>query len=94
MSWASPGHAKRREGAREGLGGGHDVSSGMPGTQLCAWLPGEDDRREEVGWAGWASPWAPGKLFSFFFCLIFPFFNSFSVICWLANKIPSHFIKC
>ena len=49
VSWASPGHAKRREGAREGLGGGHDVDSGMPGTQLCAWLPGEDDRREEGG---------------------------------------------
>ena len=46
---ASPRRAKRREGAREGLGGGHDVSSGMPGTQLCAWLPGEDDRREEGG---------------------------------------------
>ena len=52
--------------AGERLGGGHGVSSGMPGTQLCAWLPGEDDRREEVGWAVWASPWAPGKLFSFF----------------------------
>ena len=21
----------------------HGVASGMPGTQLCAWLPGEDD---------------------------------------------------
>ena len=27
----------------------HGVGSGMPGTQLCAWLPGEDDRREEGG---------------------------------------------
>ena len=49
---ASPGRAKRREGAREGLGGGHGVSSGMPGTQLCAWLPGEGDRREEKAWEG------------------------------------------
>ena len=45
------------------LGSCHGVASGMPGTQLCAWLPGEDDRREEVGWASWASPWAPGKFF-------------------------------
>ena len=78
---ASPGRAKRREGAREGLGGGHDVSSGMPGTQLCAWLPGEDDRREGMGWAGWASPWAPGNFFYFFCMFNLSFLNSFSVIC-------------
>src|SRR3954463_13827220 len=44
----------------------HGVGSGMPGTQLCAWLPEEDDRHEEMGWAGWASPWATGKSFFFF----------------------------
>ena len=63
---ASPGARSCEKEAGERLGGGHDVSSGMPGTQLCAWLPGEDDRREEMGWAGWASPWAGGKVFSFF----------------------------
>ena len=56
------------------LGSCHGVASGMPGTQLPAWEPEEDDRREEMGWAGWASPWAPGKFFPFsFVCLIFPF---------------------
>ena len=79
---ASPGRAKRREGAREGLGGGHDVGSGMPGTQLCAWLPEEDDRREGR-WAGPAGP-RPGRQvsFSYFFCLFnLSFLISFYVIC-------------
>ena len=81
VSWASPGHAKRREEAREGLGGGHDVGSGMPGTQLCAWLPEEDDRREGR-WAGPAgpSPWAPGKFFPFFCLFNLSFLIFFSVI--------------
>ena len=48
--------------ARERLGGGHGVSSGMPGTQLCAWLPGEDDSAR--GWAGPAGP-RPGRQVSF-----------------------------
>ena len=81
MSWASPGHAKRREGAREGLGGGHDVGSGMPGTQLCAWLPEEDDRREGGGLGRLGL--RPGRQVSLFlFCLFnLSFLNSFSVIC-------------
>ena len=51
---ASPGLGGVEKEAGERLGGGHGVSSGMPGTQLCAWLPGEDDSAREVGWAGWA----------------------------------------
>ena len=40
---ASPGARSCEKEAGERLGGGHGISSGMPGTQLCAWLPGEDD---------------------------------------------------
>jgi len=39
-------------------------------------LAGEDDKEEEVGWAGWGGgprPWREVS-FSFFLCLIFPFF--------------------
>ena len=54
---ASPSVRGDEEKLREGLGGDHDVASVMPGTQLCAWLPGEDDSTDEVGWAGWAFAW-------------------------------------
>jgi len=59
------------------LGSCHGVASGMPGTQLPAWEPEEDDRREEMGWAGWASPCAGGKSFSFFSYFLFCFFLTF-----------------
>ena len=54
---ASLGVCGAKEKLREGLGGGHDVDSGMPSTQLCAWLPEEYDRSGEVGLAGWAFAW-------------------------------------
>ena len=73
--------AGRQAGRRGGVGG-----HGMAATHLRARLPGEDDRRG--GGLGWlAGPGGDelgqklGKSFSFFFCLIFPFFISFSVIC-------------
>ena len=69
---ASPGRSRLREGGRAWLGSCHGVASGMPGTQHSAWVPEEDDRREEVGWA---SPRAPGKgsasVFPFFFSIFF-----------------------
>jgi hypothetical protein len=40
---ASPWLGGVEKEARERARSCHGVSSGMPGTQLCAWLPGEDD---------------------------------------------------
>ena len=45
-----PGVHGVEERRRGGLRGGHGVDLGMPGTQLCAWLPGEDDN-PCGGWA-------------------------------------------
>jgi hypothetical protein len=74
----APGGLQTRvEGAGGARGEGSVVGvlnqlGGIPPSSLGA--RGGRRQGEGVGWAGWASPWAPGKLFPFFFCLIFPFF--------------------
>ena len=62
FSW----HSKLREGGRGEARRrprrllGH---AGHAALCLAAW---GRRQREEMGWAGWASPWAGGKVFSFF----------------------------
>ena len=73
---------KVRRGGISQTSPGEEISPGQAGSCLACprrspatWVPAwrEEDACTplQVGWAGWASPWAPGKSFPLFFICLF-----------------------